>query len=164
MNETATRLEQKIDAIELPLQLPTDTIERLGVLIDELRASRSSPEPSVEPSDAADLLGIAQSIYRLRRIRDDAFDNRIFADPAWDILLDLFIAAERGRRVSVSSACIGAAVPATTALRHLSALAKHGLVSRDSSESDFRVSWVALTPTGYQKMKDVLTSYAKGSP
>lgn len=155
---------QEIDAIDLPLRLPTEKIEQLGMIIDELRANGASPELAEKAGNAADLLNLAQSIYRLRRIRERTFDLRLFADPAWDILLDLFIAAERGKKVSISSACIGAAVPATTALRSLSALAKHGLVSRDNSGSDYRVSWVALSPSGYEKMKHVLTAYAKGSP
>lgn len=153
-----------IDAIDLPLQLDTEKIEQIGAIIDELRASRSTRERPVEVTEAADLLEVAQSIYRLRRIRDNAFADRIFADPAWDILLDLFVAAERGKKVSVSSACIGAAVPATTALRYISALVKHSLVSRHHNESDSRASWVALTPDGYEKMRYVLTTYAKGSP
>src|SRR3546814_1843272 len=40
------------------------------------------------------------------------------SDPAWDMLLDLYLAAERNTRpVSISSLCIASAVPATTALR-----------------------------------------------
>jgi hypothetical protein len=40
----------------------------------------------------------------------------LFADPGWDILLDLYAARQEGKQVSVSSLCIAAAVPPTTAL------------------------------------------------
>lgn len=164
MSGAVSHSRETVDQVDLPLRLTTTEIEQIGRIIDDLCVRTRTLDPSSSKTGATDLLAIAQSIYRLRRIRDDAFEDRIFADPAWDILLDLFIAAERGKKVSISSACIGATVPATTALRHLSALVKHGLISRDDSKTDFRVSWVALSPTGHAKMKDVLTAYANGSP
>src|SRR3546814_11460790 len=59
-----------------------------------------------------------QNLIRCRRLRDRYFDGDLFADPAWDMLLDLYLAAERNTRpVSISSLCIASAVPAPTALR-----------------------------------------------
>jgi hypothetical protein len=62
----------------------------------------------------------AKDCYRKRRLRGMMFESAyLFADPAWDILIDLFIASEEDQRISVSSACIGSAVPTTTALRYI---------------------------------------------
>ena len=70
---------------------------------------------------AADLV---EGVYRARRLRDDAFGPIAgqFREPTWDILLDLYLAAAKGRPVSVSSACIGSGAPQTTAIRHLAEL------------------------------------------
>ena len=45
------------------------------------------------------------------------FGEGLFADPAWDIMLDLFAARIEGKDITVSSAGIAACVPPTTALR-----------------------------------------------
>ncbi len=67
----------------------------------------------------------AKEYYRKRRLRERMFGNPdLFADPAWDILIDLFIASEEGRKISVSSACIASAVPTTTALRWIKILGR----------------------------------------
>lgn len=58
-----------------------------------------------------------REIIKLRRLRDRFFQHDLFAEPAWDILLDLKAASLEGQQVSVSSRCIAAAVPPTTALR-----------------------------------------------
>jgi len=96
---------------------------------------------------------IAKQHYRNRRRRDKIFGTEtLFGEPAWDILLDLFIAAKEGRRVSVMSACIGAAVPSTTALRWISALEREGLLLREDDADDARRTYVMLSPCGYEAM------------
>ena len=60
------------------------------------------------------------------------FYESIFADPAWDMLLDLMEAEIEQPRVAVSSLCIAAAVPATTALRWLKTLTEPGPCSSGS--------------------------------
>ena len=45
----------------------------------------------------AEAYRLAQALYNLRRKRDSALGpRRIFGEPAWDILLDLYIASKRG--------------------------------------------------------------------
>ena len=56
------------------------------------------------------------SFIRAPRLRSCYFAQDLFADPAWDMLLDLFQAEISQLRVPVSSLCIAAAVPATAAL------------------------------------------------
>jgi hypothetical protein len=81
----------------------------------------------------------AKVYYRKRRSRERIFGRSdMFADPAWDILIDLFIAYEEGRGISISSACIASAVPTTTALRWLKLLEEEGHISRTMDPSDAR--------------------------
>jgi hypothetical protein len=63
----------------------------------------------------------------LRRRRDGAAPVKgLFGEPAWDILLDLFIAHCRGDDLQVSSVCIEASVPSTTILRWIARLESEG--------------------------------------
>ncbi|KQM87280.1 hypothetical protein ASE67_06015 [Sphingomonas sp. Leaf23] len=82
---------------------------------------------------------------RARRLRDQYFADGLFADPAWDMLLDLFAARLEGLTVSVSSLCIASAVPPTTALRWITAMTDAGLLMRREDPNDRRRAFVTLT-------------------
>ena len=95
----------------------------------------------------------ARRLYRDRRSREVLFgDEALFGEPAWDLLLDLFIAAKERKRVPVTSACIGAAVPTTTALRWLSLMEERGLILREADPTDARRIFVRLSADAYAKM------------
>lgn len=76
----------------------------------------------------------------------------IFGEPAWDLLLDLYIREKSGARSSVTSACIGSRAPHTTALRHIAALCKADWIRRFPDGADKRRFWLALTPTALEKL------------
>ena len=60
---------------------------------------------------------MVRNLIRHRRRREQLFGAEVFADPVWDILLDLYASHHEGKNVAVTSLCIAAAVPPTTALR-----------------------------------------------
>jgi hypothetical protein len=134
-------------------------------LADELMAIaarlRQAAEGAAEEADpprpsrsARNHLAMARKTYALRRKRAAIFGNPdLFGEPAWDILLDLFIAQGEGKPVSVSSACIGSAAPATTGLRWLGVLADEGLIVRENDPEDNRRVLVRLTPAGRAAME-----------
>ncbi|MFN3988717.1 MAG: MarR family transcriptional regulator [Erythrobacter sp.] len=102
-------------------------------------------------------LATARHAYWLRRQRAQIFGSAdLFGEPAWDILLDLYIAHAEGKQVSVSSACIGSASPATTGLRWLSVLTEQGLIAREADEHDHRRIMVRLTQRGIAAMERFL--------
>ena len=72
-------------------------------------------------------------------------DPTLFADPAFDILLDLLASEEEGRKVSMSSCACAARVARTTALRWICVLERKGLVERVPDSRDQRVTLVQLT-------------------
>jgi hypothetical protein len=117
-------------------------------------ASDPAEPPSARTSrPARNHLALARKAYALRRKRASVFGNPdLFGEPAWDILLDLYIAAGECKPVSVSSACIGSAAPATTGLRWLGVLADEGLVVRENDAEDHRRVLVRLTPAGQAAM------------
>jgi hypothetical protein len=87
-----------------------------------------------------------RKVIRARRLRTKFFREDLFADPAWDMLLDLFQSELSGLRTQVSSACIAAAVPATTALRWLTAMVREGIFVRHADPHDGRRVFVELAP------------------
>ncbi|MES2147006.1 MAG: MarR family winged helix-turn-helix transcriptional regulator [Pseudomonadota bacterium] len=134
---------------------------RLRQLSDEVNRiaatlARLSSAPAVSAflqsggNEAAEIPSVApetvRSIIRARRLRGRFFSEELFADPAWDMLLDLLQAEVSHLRVPVSSLCIAAAVPATTALRWLKSLVDQGLFIRRADPHDGRRVFVELAP------------------
>jgi DNA-binding transcriptional ArsR family regulator len=116
--------------------------------------------PALGSAESADLhkaeLALARQTYALRRRRHRFLSADLFGEPTWDILLDLFIAAHEGRRVPTTSACIGAHVPPTTALRWLRILEARGLVEREEDGKDGRRTFVRLSTRGIAAMEGYL--------
>ena len=102
------------------------------------------------------MVGVAKRLYATRKIRDDLLGCALFSEPAWDILLDLFISEHEQRQLSVSEVCIGARAPSATALRYLTMLQDADLVERTRDERDGRRSHVRLTPLGQRRMTSLL--------
>lgn len=105
-----------------------------------------------------------REIIRLRRLRDRFFDRELFADPAWDILLDLKAASLEGQRVSVSSLCIAAAVPPTTALRWITAMTESGMLVRAQDPDDARRVFIELSEETSAKIDDYFAAADAASP
>ncbi|WP_428678664.1 MarR family transcriptional regulator [Sphingopyxis sp.] len=89
-------------------------------------------------------------MLRQRRMREQYFPADLFADPAWDMLLDLYAARLERQPVSVSSLCIAAAVPATTALRWIKTMTDAGLFLREADPLDGRRIFIALSESAFE--------------
>ncbi|MGI4878726.1 MAG: winged helix DNA-binding protein, partial [Janthinobacterium lividum] len=100
-----------------------------------------------------------RSLIRMRRRRDRFLPPEIFGDPAWDMLLDLTAARLEVQAVSVSSLCIAAAVPTTTALRWIRNLCDAGLFERRGDPEDGRRAFIGLAaPTAAAMLNYLGTS------
>lgn len=123
--------------------------------------SRETPKTATS-QDHPVWVELARQTYEDRRRRTKIFQSEdLFGEPAWDILLDLFIAAKERRRVSVTSACIGSAVPSTTALRWITILEKNGLLVREADPGDARRVYVKLSAKGYAAMLEYFASASR---
>jgi hypothetical protein len=98
---------------------------------------------------------------KLRRLRDNYFSCDLFADPAWDILLDLTIARKKGVKISVSSLCIAASVPTTTALRKINHMIGDGLIFKEPDKNDRRRTYISICDQAYRKMLDYISESYK---
>lgn len=118
-------------------------------------ALNSSYSGRVEPfgSDhGSTFLPAARRLYRSRRLREQIFGIGLFADPAWDILLDLFIAKQEAKQAPITGACLAATVPTSTALRHIAHLIEMGLAERCPHPGDSRSAHLNLTARGENLM------------
>jgi DNA-binding MarR family transcriptional regulator len=93
------------------------------------------------------------AVIRARRLRAKYFAEDLFADPAWDMLLDLLQAEIAQLRVPVSSLCIAAAVPATTALRWLKTMVSQSIFIRRPDPHDGRRVYVELAPEASRSLR-----------
>jgi hypothetical protein len=126
----------------------------------DVRAAIESVKGDACATWTAEPIEVARVMYRNRRARHRHFDDSLFAEPRWDILLDLFVAGEEGRTISVSSACIGAAVPHATALRHLGAMERKGLVERRPDPRDARCQHVRISESAAVSMCNLFADLA----
>ena len=97
-------------------------------------------------------LGQVCRIIRSRAHRKKLLPAHLFADPAWDMLLELYKAELMSKNVSVTSVSIASNVPATTALRWIKALENEGLVRRTDDDFDGRRRFLSLTATALVAM------------
>lgn len=104
---------------------------------------------------------MAAQLLRERRLREQFLPANLFHDPAWDMLLDLYEAHYRRMNVGVSSLCIAACVPATTALRWITTMADAGLFERSCDPNDARRIFVALSESARLAMDAYFDKLAK---
>jgi hypothetical protein len=125
----------------------------LARLSTDAAGPASRPDPVMMSGSPEVSVKTVRSVIQARRLRSCYFPEELFADPAWDILLELFLAEISHQRVTVSSACIAAAVPATTALRWLNSMVQQGLLVRRADPHDARRVFVELAPDSSLAMR-----------
>ena len=135
----------------------SDEVSRIAATLARLSTVPVSAEPELRKPVDGDVPDVSvetvRSVIRARRLRARFFAEDLFADPAWDMLLDLLQAEISQLRVPVSSLCIAAAVPATTALRWLKSMTDKGLFVRRADPHDGRRVFVELSSHANMAMR-----------
>lgn len=96
-------------------------------------------------AQARDLLG---SYQRRKRVFGPTAD--LFGDPAWTMLLDLYVSRLDGKSLDIGSLTAASFTPATTALRWIAMLEGRGLVYRRPDKADRRRSFIEMTPAAVE--------------
>ena len=143
----------------LRLQLLADQVSRIARTLAEMTEAEPalgrrgglrsptddfSPTPRPIATEAPVTAKAVRAVIAERRLRERFLDPDLFGEPGWDMLLDLYAARLEHARVSVSSLCIAAAVPSTTALRWLRTLTQTGLVVRRADPHDKRRVFIEM--------------------
>lgn len=109
-------------------------------------------------SEADRLAELAQEEYDARRQREHLLALDFSAEPAWDMLLLLYVEHRRGRPVEIDRLCAASPVAATTALRWVALLVDKRLATRLRSAGTQSRIEIALSASGV----DTLDTYLRG--
>ena len=103
-------------------------------------------------NDRAATLAIA--IVAFRRVRSENFPAASFAEPAWDLMLELFIADAEGRRLTAGEVSQRCNISPGVLSRWLQYLSKSGLVVGDG-DGDL-TDELTLSGEGMMRMERIL--------
>jgi DNA-binding MarR family transcriptional regulator len=145
----------------------SEEVSRIAGTLARLSTAPSATSGLVEAAPATELPPLSvetvRAVIRARRLRTRYFSDESFADPAWDMLLDLLQAEIAHLRIPVSSLCMAAAVPATTALRWLNGLVQRGMFVRRADPHDARRVFVELAPETSSALRRYFAEVEKAS-
>jgi DNA-binding MarR family transcriptional regulator len=145
------------DQISRLRELVETTAERLGTTADAAIAFVETAATDIAERSKPRTLGQFAAHWRALRLRrNEALGIPVFRDPAWDMLLDLLVASEEGRRVSVTGLCHASGVPTTTALRHVDRLDELGLIDRTADPADRRRFWITARPDTLKRVREIV--------
>ncbi len=152
-------VNDQIRTFEVPIKFTRKQLEKMLLAVHADAHDNATSDEAFNPADvaatmavkkAADLIEIAK-----RRSRLISAAN-LFADPAWFILLDLFVRQHSGLDTSVSSACHASFSPVTTALRHIAILTERNIIVRRFDPRDQRRVYLELTDETKQEIQRIL--------
>ena len=145
------------DKSAVRLRQLSDEVSRIAATLARLSTGPTQASRQLEAAKGEDAPQVSaetiRAVIRARRLRSRYFDDDLFADPAWDMLLHLLQSEIAHLRVPVSSLCIAAAVPATTALRWLKGMTSQGIFLRRADPHDGRRVFVELAPETSQILR-----------
>jgi len=147
------RMNVERDVYASELRRIRDTVDRL---LDQRTAGGGADDHADDGTltrSTQDLARAVKRILRFRDLRNEMFAGQLFADPAWDMLLEIFLCDLTQQRISVSAACAGSRVPPTTGLRWARLLEKRGLITRRNDPLDSRRVHLSLSEEAFTKMR-----------
>lgn len=154
-----SKTKDQAHVFDVPVKLTRQQLEQMLLAIHSDKNSLASevsgqnaPYTAVDIAvkKAIDLIEITK-----RRSRLVSAAN-LFADPAWFILLDLFVRQHQGLQTSVSSACHASFSPVTTALRHIAILTERNIIQRQYDPVDQRRVYLQLTDETNEEIQRIL--------
>jgi hypothetical protein len=157
LTEQVSQIAARLDRLSPPLQSDEDSPFRFESPKPAFAGAESDPGDRLVRATRPPLPDprLIRRIIRQRQLRARYFDGDLFADPAWDMLLDLTAARAEHTRVSVTSLCIASGVPPTTALRWIGQMIDSGLLERVEDETDRRRAFIVLA----EKASDAMARY-----
>ena len=145
-------------ADETVVALIKDLTAKLSAVAEEFtgRAEQvARPADDTTPSQPS-RLSLVRSLLDQRRRRRDHLPEELFHEPAWDMLLSLYLAWHEARTMNVKTLVSTSDAPVTTSQRWIDHLAKLGLVTRVVDPIDRRRIEVTLSSNGLQAIDSYL--------
>jgi len=137
----------------------SEKIQAAVHIIRQAMARIAAISDALHPSLTGSTLGaVAERLYCERRRRDEHFPPGLFGEPAWDLLLALFVAREDGREMNLRQASEAAGVTPAAGRTLVAKLERVGLVVRQRSQCDRRRHSVFLTDRAIERLNDYLAT------
>ena len=130
-------------------------IARVSAILDQNRGTSEAPRLFNEDDAVRNVL-MARRLLDISRQADTMFDGPLLSNPAWDILLDLYIQRSEGKRISIISVCVAANAPTSTVLRYIEAMIDSGTIVKIPSLEDSESLLIDLSETAYARMNSIL--------
>jgi DNA-binding MarR family transcriptional regulator len=137
-----------VNDVSLNLSIKPFCLPKETAAVRELR-SPFAEGPGAQPF--ARIAAVRRAIAA-RGDRKRVFNARLFSDPAWEMLLELYVASLGQRLLAFGRLADRAGVAPTTALRWVQTLENEGLVHRQSDQLDSRRVLLELTEAGRNAM------------
>lgn len=100
----------------------------------------------------------ARATMRRRILRRQLIGaEELFGEPAWEMLIDLFVHECQGKPLSTSDLCVTSTIPMSSALRLVQKLCEADLVDRTPDLMDARRSFVRLQPATSHRLRAYFT-------
>ena len=135
-----------------------EAVRLLGLLTDALDKKEGSGDDSPEPISRSELLLRARVVINSRRHRFRYFKRSMFGEPAWDMLLALYIIEPSEGRQSISQLAERVETPLSTTVRWIDYLEREKLVEREPHPTDKRVIFIRLSEKG----RELIDGYLSG--
>ena len=150
----SSAIEQLIRHHAEPTAAPEEPVRRLFIAPD---VSRQAPIPKD--------VGVVAGMFHKRALkRANLLGDDLATDLAWQMLLALTAEDAKGRGIAVSGLCVASGGPPTTALRHIAAMERRGLIQRVQCPKDARRTCVHLTDETRCRMHDMLIDFCVPPP
>jgi DNA-binding MarR family transcriptional regulator len=118
-------------------------------------AELGSAGEKADDGEAA-LVATAKTLVAQRRARSQHLPAELFHEPAWDMLLALYIGDRERRTMNVKTLVSYSDAPATTSQRWIDHLHKLGLIDRITDMVDRRRVEIQLSEVGHRAIRDYL--------
>lgn len=122
------------------------------------RPDETGPPDSQPLSAECEKVQLAQRILGARRVRAEHLNAPIFSEPAWDMLLELYIRETSGASSTTAQLYSVQGAPSSTASRWLDVLESAGLIARRRILINGNSELIHLTSRGRTALDDYLTA------
>ena len=146
---------------ESVVALIKDLTAKLSAVAEEFngRVAQATEQVSAEdaPGDVA-LVEHAEKVLSERRLRRQFLPGELFHEPAWDMLLALFVTRDERMPMNIKALVSMSDAPVTTSQRWIEHLHKLRLIDRVIDPADRRRVEISLSHTGDQAMRAYLSA------
>ncbi|QDP20424.1 hypothetical protein [Sphingomonas xanthus] len=137
-------------------RISSSDLEAAARIIRSVSQIVEGAQPTKVSHPDTTVLGLAKKLKGIRAIRNQAYPADLFGEPAWDMLLALYIGRCEQYRMKITALTMESHVPPTTALRWIDTLIERNYARKVPNPRDARSTFVEMTDEAFDQMTDTL--------